>query len=358
MYAVIMAGGSGTRFWPASRRRRPKQFLPVTGGEPMVVETSNRLGPLCTDEEQILVLGAEHLDEAGSLFRGRSVHMLGEPVGRNTAPCIGLGAVYAASLGCTGPVAFMPADHFIADPGAFLEALARAADMARGGGIATLGIVPTRPETGYGYIRRGDPLAGDGGPAAYRVSAFVEKPDPETALGYIKSGLYYWNAGIFVATPDTIKEEIRRCLPDLAGGLERLEPAMGGPGFRREMEAVYPELPSVSFDYGVMEKTEAEVFVVSCECGWSDVGSWESLYELLGPEHDPDGNLVRGDALLEECSGVLASSGGGRLVACLGMKDCLVVDSPDAVLVADRKRGQDIRRIVRALEREGRESLL
>ncbi|MDD5205105.1 MAG: sugar phosphate nucleotidyltransferase, partial [Desulfobacterales bacterium] len=154
MFCVIMAGGSGTRFWPASIRRMPKQFLDITGRGPMVVETCQRAGALSRDDELILVIAREHLEETERLFAGRGVHILAEPVGRNTAACIGLGALYAKHLGCEGPIAFLPADHFIADRSAFLRAIDQAASLAESGGIVTLGIVPTRPETGYGYIRR------------------------------------------------------------------------------------------------------------------------------------------------------------------------------------------------------------
>lgn len=358
MHAVIMAGGSGTRFWPASRRKRPKQFLRITGDTPLVVETCDRLAPVARDEEMTLVLGAEHMPEARDLFDGRGVHLIGEPVGRNTAPCIGLGALYAQHLGCRGPVAFMPADHYIADSQAFLNALKTAESAANDGGIVTLGIVPTRPETGYGYIRRGDVVSDGGEIPVHRVSAFVEKPDRAAALAYLESRTYHWNAGIFVATPEVILQEIEACLPDLFAGLERLEGALGTDALEREMVEVYTEIEPVSFDYGIMERTTAPVLVVPCECGWSDVGSWESLYELRAAELDPDGNLALGETELVDCRNLFVASQGGRLVACLGMDDCLVVDTSDALLVAPRRRSQEVRRIVHALEQKGKESFL
>jgi len=358
MHAVVMAGGSGTRFWPASRRKRPKQFLRIAGTSPMVVETCDRLAPLARDEEIIVVLGAEHMAEAGSLFQGRAVHLLGEPVGRNTAPCIGLGAIYAEHLGCRGPVAFMPADHFIADVSAFLDGLSRAVERAASGGIATLGIVPTRPETGFGYIRKGRCLSEPGAPSLYEAAAFVEKPDMETALRYLEGRDHLWNAGIFVARPETILDEIRVCLPDLRDGLERLRGSLGTAGFQRELEAVYGGLEGVSFDYGVMEKTAAPVFVVPLECGWSDVGSWSALYELRRNEQDEQGNLSDGDAELVDCRRTLVSSNGGRLVACLGLENCLVVDTPDALLVADMDRDQEIRAVVDRLKKKDKDALV
>jgi len=358
MHAVIMAGGSGTRFWPASRRRRPKQFLRIGGESPMVVETCDRLAPLVRDGEITVILGAAHMEEARSLFRGRAVHLLGEPVGRNTAPCIGLGALYAEHLGCDEPLAFMPADHVITDVPAFLEDLERAARAAEAGGIATLGIVPTKPETGYGYIRKGRCLSEPGAPPVYEVAAFVEKPDRETALAYLEKGDHFWNAGIFVARPGTILKEIRACLPGLWDGLTRLKTSLGTSGFQNEMEAVYPDLESISFDYGVMEKTETPVFVVPSACGWSDVGSWTALYELCRDEQDGQENLVRGEADLVECRRTFVSSSGGRFVACLGLENCLIVDTPDALLVVNLDRDQEIRSLVKRIEHRERDELL
>ncbi|MFH1242835.1 MAG: mannose-1-phosphate guanylyltransferase [Pseudomonadota bacterium] len=358
MFAVIMCGGSGTRFWPVSRRHKPKQFLNITGKGPMVVETCDRLRPMIGDEEMILILGKEHLEYARGLFIGRGVHLVAEPVGRNTAPCIGLGAIYAQHLGCKGAVAFLPADHFIGAPSSFLGALRAAGRLAEPGGIVTLGIVPNRPETGYGYIRRGANLGRAGDVSAYSVLEFVEKPDLETAAGYLADGEHYWNGGIFVATPATVLEEIQKHLPALYKGLIRVRDAMGTQRFDAELTEVYKGIEAISFDYGIMEKTTADVYVVPCECGWSDVGSWASLYELRAEGHDSNKNLADGETLLIECERSFVSAQAGRLVACLGLNNCLVVDTPDTVLVSDLNRSQDIREIVERLKRGGKERLL
>jgi len=358
MYAVIMSGGSGTRFWPLSRKKTPKQFLNITGKGSLVVETCDRLKGLCSDTETILVMGRGHLDQAEKLFKDRGVHMIGEPVGRNTGPAIGLGAIYARHLGHEGAVAFLPADHYIADPSAFVDALKRAGDMAESGGIVTLGIVPVRPETGYGYIRKKRASGSHGKDEAYRVDKFVEKPDPGTALRYLKSGEYYWNAGIFVATPETILKEISVCIPDLHKVLMRIWELLGSPGFEEEFLEIYERIEAVSFDYGVMEKTKEDVFVIPCECGWSDVGSWNSLYELKQGHHDADKNLADQDTLLIDCRENFISAKGGRFIACLGIKNCLVVDTEDVLLVADIDRSQDIRKVVEELKKRGRAELL
>jgi len=358
MFVVIMAGGSGTRFWPVSRQKRPKQFLNISGNDPMVVETCNRLQPVARDEEMIFVLGREHLEEARSLFRDRNVHILAEPIGRNTAPCIGLGAIYARHLGYEGPLAFLPADHFIGDPSAFLNTLDQAGKVAESGGIVTLGIVPTRPETGYGYIRRSQPLAAFPDFPVYGVSAFVEKPDNEKAHQYLNSGDYLWNAGIFVATPETIIREIRQHLPDLHLGLERLKETLGTDSFEKEFERIYNDIEPVSFDYGIMEKTGDQVFVLPCECGWSDVGSWASLYDVREQDQDNNRNLSEGETLLIDSKNSFISGKSGRLVACLGVDNCLVIDTPDALLVADLKKSQEIRKIVEQLKKNLKEELL
>ena len=345
-----MAGGSGTRFWPVSRNKRPKQLLKIGGSEPMIVETCNRVGLAVRDSEIIVILGELHKKETQVLLKQRDINIVAEPVGRNTAPCIGLGAVYARHLGCGGAVAFLPADHFIGDPSSFVMSLERAGKAAESGGIVTLGIIPTRPETGYGYIHRSDAVSGSDR-SVYKVSGFVEKPDLAKAEQYLSSGEYYWNGGIFVATPDTILDEIRKCLPDLYKGLKKLENAIGTESFDDVFCQVYNDLESVSFDYGIMEKTGAPVFVVPCECGWSDVGSWESLYELKTGEHDSDNNFSEGEAVFIDSRGSFVTSNAGRMVACLGVENLLVVDTEDALLVADLKRSQDIRRIVDVLEK-------
>jgi mannose-1-phosphate guanylyltransferase len=358
MHVVIMAGGAGTRFWPASRQARPKQLLNITGKGPLVLETCDRLRSMARDDEVTLIIGREHLVETRALFADRPVHILAEPVGRSTAPCIGLGAIHSSHMGYRGPVAFMPADHFIARPSALVEGLRQASEIAQSGSIVTLGIVPTRPETGYGYIQWKEERPDFWEQKAYRVSAFVEKPNLERAKHYMLRGDYLWNAGIFVATPETVLKAIERHLPRLHHGLMRLIPAPGTESFEKQLEVVYEEIEPVSFDYGIMEKVTDSVFVVPCDCGWSDVGSWESVYELREEEQDKDGNLSEGECALIECEKSFVSSKGGRMVCCLGLKNCLVVDTPDALLVADLDKSQDVRRITEHLKRSRKDELL
>jgi mannose-1-phosphate guanylyltransferase/mannose-6-phosphate isomerase len=231
MYAVIMAGGSGTRFWPYSRNNRPKQFLKMVGDKTMLVQTCDRLGSIISDKEMIIVLGQSHLREAKRLLKGRKINIVAEPIGRNTAPCIGLGAIYARYLGYKGAIAFLPADHYIADPAAFARAIEQAGNLAESGGIVTIGIIPSRPETGYGYIKRSIPASS--GSAVFEVSSFVEKPDLKNARSYLASGDYFWNAGVFVATHETILNEIRLHLPELYKGLLSLDKVLGTESFEK-----------------------------------------------------------------------------------------------------------------------------
>ena len=358
MLSVIMAGGRGTRFWPLSRRRRPKQFLDITGRGPMVVETCRRLEKISRDDEIVIIVGREHLEEAEVLFAGWQVHILAEPVGRNTAPCIGLGAVYARYLGYEGPVAFLPADHYIRDEGAFVKALIAAGQLARSGGIVTIGVQPESPATGYGYIKRADESFDVEGLDAFRVLKFVEKPDAARARDYLVDGRYYWNSGIFVAGTDTILQEMELLLPDHSKGLKILEGVLGTERFHHEFDAIYRDFKGISFDYGIMERTNKDIYVIPCQCGWSDVGSWDSLYELMKEDCDKEKNMKEGETFLVDCEGNFIHAGGGRTVACLGLKGCLVVDTGDALLVADLKSAQDITRIVKIMSDEGREDLI
>lgn len=358
MFAVIMAGGSGTRFWPISRSDKPKQFLNITGKDSMIVETCNRLSPIMHDDEMIIVLGKEHMNEAEKLLKDRDIHILAEPVGRNTAPCIGLGAIYAQHLGYEGPIAFLPADHFIGNPASFLKALENAGKVSESGGIVTLGIVPTRPETGYGYIKKADPHTEFPALSVYRVDAFVEKPEIEKARQYLTTGDYLWNAGIFIATPKTILKEMETHLPETSIGLEGLRGTFQGSDFEEKLRLVYDELESVSFDYGIMEKTQDPVYVLPCECGWSDVGSWASLYKLKKESYDSVNNYTEGNPILVDCKDNYISCNSERTVACLGIDDCIVVETNDAILIADMSKSQEIRKIVELLTSKGKRELL
>lgn len=359
MNIVIMAGGSGTRFWPMSRSSRPKQMLDIIGGKPMLRATYDRVKDLAPDERILLVVGREHLAETRKMFHDTSVRIIAEPFGRNTAPCVGVAVAFLLRhLGSDAPAAILPADHYVAQPEEFRETLREAASQASAGGIVTLGILPTRPETGYGYIERDPQDLGGRGKSIHRVLRFVEKPDVHTAERYLASGNFYWNAGIFVSTPGVLLEEFASCLPRFHEGLEDLHFTEDPLMMAENLTGLYRETENISFDYAIMEKTSRPVFVMPCACGWSDVGSWYSLYDVRGNERDTRGNLLDGDALLEDCTDSFVVAKGGRWIAAIGLHKVLIVDTKDSLLVADLERSQEVRKVTEHLRGSGDRRLL
>jgi mannose-1-phosphate guanylyltransferase len=343
LYPVVMAGGSGTRFWPLSRVRRPKQFLALATGKPLLVETVARVKGLATIGQTYVVCGPAHAALVRRMVRSLPArNVLVEPVARNTAPAIALATWVVSKRDEDAVLAVLPSDHHVRDTRGFREVLARAAKVARTGDLVTVGIQPTRPETGYGYIRLGAPM----GPGVFRVQAFVEKPDPLTAAEYVSSKEYLWNGGIFVFTAKAMKEAFARHLPDVFDAMERLAPLIGTRAFAKALGRAFPRLPSVSVDYGVMEKAR-NIAVVPGDFGWSDVGSFAAIPEVR--PMDADGNVVVGKATVVLDSAGCVVLGEGRTLAVLGMRDTVVVDAGDAVLVIPRQRSQDVRQIVEAL---------
>lgn len=347
LFPVIMAGGSGTRFWPLSRAALPKQFLPLVGQEPLIVEALRRLEGLAAIEDARVVCGRAHarlVQRALPELPASSV--LVEPQARNTAPAIALATASVQAVDPEGVLVVLPSDQHVAKAGPFQAAVRRAARLAARGFIVTLGIRPTRPETGYGYIRVGEALGADG----CRVAAFVEKPDRTTAERYRSSGDYLWNAGIFVFRADVMRAAFEAHMPELAAALSPIAAAFGSGRARAIVAREFPRMPATSIDYGVAEKAQ-NVAVVPVDCGWSDVGSFEALTEVR--PRDPLGNVVLGEsALLLEASGCVVHAG-ERLVAVVGMKDTVVVDGGDCVLVLPRERSQDVRKVIEALKGRG-----
>ncbi len=278
IHAVVLAGGSGTRFWPASRRNVPKQLLPLGGGadESLIAATVRRIAPLVPVDHVWIATGSHLLDAtAKALPEVPRSHLLAEPAARNTAPCIGLAAATIARADPEALIAVLPADHFIADEPGFLRALDRALDAAEAGWLATIGIVPTRPETGYGYIELGEPFA----EWTHAVARFVEKPDRERAKSFMDGGRHLWNAGMFFFRASVIRDAIARYLPALGAGLDRIDVAARAGDEARAISEIFPTFPSISIDFGIMEKAE-RIAVVSGDFGWNDVGSWESTWEM------------------------------------------------------------------------------
>lgn len=344
LYPVIMAGGSGTRFWPLSRKARPKQFLPLASKAPLITDTATRLKGLAPARHLFVVCGPAHARAAQKRVPGLPrKHLLVEPVARNTAPAIALAALHVAHEDPEGVMVVLPSDHHVADVAGFRRTLAEAARVAQAGHLVTLGIRPSRPETGYGYIQVGEPLEGGG----HAVRAFREKPDVATARAYVSAGDFLWNAGIFLFRADAILAALREHMPEMRKGLDALEQAVGKRTFPAVLGRVFPKLPAQSIDYGVMEKAR-NIAVLPGDFGWSDVGSFAALPEVRPA--DANGNVVTGEgAVLVDCRNCVVVTA-GRPLALVGLSDVVAVDSGDAVLVLPKERSQDVRKVVEALQ--------
>jgi mannose-1-phosphate guanylyltransferase len=353
MYAVILAGGSGTRFWPLSRKIRPKQLISVFGGKSMLQRTVERVLPLHPKRIIVVTNELQAKETAAQLeeFTSVPVDVISEPVGRNTAPAIGLAAALIARHDSEGVMAVFPADHFISEDELFRQTLTAAREAALNGWLVTLGIVPTRPETGYGYIEADRRGRGEG---PFPVLRFVEKPPMEKALEFLDSGNFFWNSGMFVWKASTILCAMEELMPDLRRSLARLEsPAdVWEPrDLNPEIRAIYAEIQSESIDYGIMEKAR-NVLVLPVSFPWSDVGSWDAFPDVLGG--DSSGNVVvdaEGSVVVDASRCVVCAE--GKMVGLVGVRDLIVVSTGDALLVCARDRAQDVKRVVEELERRG-----
>lgn len=346
-----MAGGRGERFWPVSTPERPKQFLDLTGGGSLIQQTVDRLLQFVPDRDILVVTSAAHLELArGQLPQVPPQNFIVEPVGRDTAPCIGLAAVWVERLDPDAAMLVVPADHHIPDRERFCElALTAVTGAERTGGLVTLGIWPDRPETGYGYVEVGEacPQAGEG---IHRVRRFVEKPDAATAEAYLAAGGFLWNAGIFAWTVGAIRREIARHLPDLHAGLEELAASDDLDEMGLRLPGLFPRLPKISIDYGLLERSD-QVFVLPCDFRWDDLGSWTAVARLRQP--DGDGNVVTGAAVVEDCRNLVLEATGGRLVAVLGLRDVVVVETAYAVLICAADRVQEVRNLAAKAQQVG-----
>lgn len=362
-YAVILAGGRGTRFWPRSRTRTPKQLLNIVGKETMLQQTVARLRPLVPAERIWTVTNAEQAAAVRKqLPAAAHIHVLSEPVGRNTTAAIALAAIHArrAARG-DALLAVLPADHYIAQPERYRELVRAALDVAREPGrVVVLGIPPTRPETGFGYIERmGENLRPAGFPV-FAVRRFTEKPELQLAKEYVASGNYHWNAGMFFWRISTFLENLQRHLPKTHTALELLAGHIGKRGYERKLRAIYPKLENISVDYAILETaTRAEgpprVFEIPAEIGWSDIGSWAAVYELLAKQ--PGANILAGEGHTINAEGNFLWSP-AKFVAAIDVRDLVVVETPDALLICPRDRAQDVGKIVKWLEEKGRKELL
>ena len=351
IYPVILSGGAGTRLWPLSRAALPKQLLPLVSDKTMLQETVQRLGGRNGMMAPLIVCGNEHRFLVAEQMREIGVAPLGillEPVGRNTAPAVAAAAHYLKAIDPQAVMLVLPADHVIKDVDAFYAAIQRAAGLVEEGALATFGIVPTAPETGYGYIQSGESLSAEG---CFKVAKFVEKPDRETAQGFIAAGNFFWNSGMFLFRADAYLKELAQFQPDMAS----LSEEAVGKGYRdldfcRLDEAAFTACPSDSIDYAVMEHTRQAV-VAPASIGWNDVGSWSALVDVL--QADGDGNVTRGDVYTDNARNCLVRAE-GRIVAAIGVQDLVIVETSDAVLVAHKDHVQRVKQVVDHLKANGR----
>ncbi len=354
LYGLILAGGRGTRFWPRSRRAKAKQVLKFFGDRSLIQQTVDRLRPVLPPE-RIWILTNDHLraEIVKQLPEVPKKQILAEPAQRNTAPAIGLAAHILQSIDPDAVMGVFPADHVIGKPREFVKLIRPAFKAAREGKIVVLGIEPRWAETGYGYIEFPEkwPVAGGQCP----VKEFREKPDAATAEQFLKAGNFYWNAGMFFWKTSVLLDELRKYLPKTAALIAGL-PAFSHRRFAPQMAEVFPRCENISIDYAVLEKAQNVVGIAAGDIGWNDVGSWNAVYDLQ--PRDGQGNAVRGDALLQDSAGNYVDGAKSKLIALLGVRDLIVVDTPDALLIADRKRAQEVGNLVKQLEKQKRDNLL
>lgn len=350
MYVVIMAGGIGTRFWPRSRFKRPKQLLSILDSRTMIQATVDRLKSLVTDDKIYIVTTEPQTEELKKqLPLLRAENFIIEPKGKNTAPCIGLAAVILKQRDPEAVMAVMPADHRIKKDEEFRKVLSAANVVARDSGcLVTIGISPTYPSTGYGYVQFNGKLDEVNKIPIYKVKTFAEKPDIDTAQGFIRSGDFLWNSGMFVWRVESILHEIEMSIPELYEGLMEIEKYLGTDAQEDVIQKVYCQIKSISIDYGVMENS-TNVCVVKGNFDWNDVGTWEEVYKI-SPK-DEDNNVLIGDHFPKDTRNCLIDSP-NRMIATLGVEDLIIVDAGDALLICKKDMAQNVKDLVEAMKRK------
>ena len=355
LVCAVMAGGSGTRFWPLSRASRPKQLLKLLDDTTLLRATHERITPVCPAERQLVITNRRLVDDVSKVIPELPAgHIIGEPTARNTAPCMALAAIAAEQIDPDAILVLLPADHHVAEPDAFRATLAVAAEQAAAGHIVTLGIRPSHPETGYGYIELADRVDAT---EAYEVARFVEKPDRETAAAFLVGGMHLWNCGVFVLRADIALAAIEEHLPAVASALSGLR--RGDMGrfssntFLAELDTRFAQCPSISIDHGVMEHAQG-LRCIPLSAGWSDVGSWRSLLDQRAQGQEC---FVRGDVITLDCERTVAI-GEGVTVAVVGTTNLAVIATKDAVLAIDLDHSQDVRTVVKTLAENDRNNLL
>ena len=352
MYTIIMAGGSGTRFWPLSREKMPKQLLKIGGVDTLINETVNRILPLTRFEDIFIVTNQPLADTISYQLSSRfdrpwDGNFILEPEAKNTAPAVGLAALHLERMDPDGIMVVLAADHAIRKGDEFLNLIRKAAEAARHDYLVTLGIKPDRPETGYGYIKAGEKCQEKGIDGVCKVAAFVEKPNLATAKEYLKDGRYYWNSGIFVWKTSTFLKEVEKYHPSLHQGLHEIRKAIGTASESEVIREVFKKLESISLDYAIMEKTDRAA-IIPADIGWSDVGSWTALDDVL--DRNASGNVIAGNVIdIDSHDSIIYAE--KRLVATIGLKDVVVVDTPDATLVCSKDRAQDVKKVVEELKK-------
>jgi len=345
IHAVILAGGSGSRLWPLSRQHLPKQFLALDGEATLLQTTIDRLSPTIQKQDVLIVTQESHAK--GEAYQALLPYQtLYEPVGRNTAPAIALAAAYLTAAGADPVMVVLPADHIIKDEVCFRSHLQVAIQAAQNGRLVTFGIQPTRPDTGFGYIKA--QYTGD--QQVCNVERFTEKPDLETAEHFLKEGGYFWNSGMFVWRASVILAEIKQHLPAVHQILETiLSENSAGATFQQAVEQYFSAMPSISIDYGVLEKSD-RVSLIPCDIGWNDVGSWHAVHEISA--HDENGNALQGNVIAVGCKNSLIRAE-KRLVAAIGVEDLCVIETADAVLISKSDQTQRVREVVDVLQEKG-----
>lgn len=353
MYAVIMAGGVGSRFWPKSREKNPKQLLEIVGEGTMIQNTVKRIAPLIEEKNIFIVTNkVQRTAICKQLPQIPQENIIVEPVGRNTAPCIGLAALYIERLNPKGVMVVLPADHIIENENEFRRVLTVASQVSLiSSGLVTIGIKPSHPETGYGYIQTKDkseetvPINMDG---VFEVKTFAEKPNLATAIKFVESGDFYWNSGMFVWRADVILSEIQKSLPELHTHLIQLQPSIGTPMFESNLEEMYGMIRSISIDYGVMEKSDC-VHVIKGDFGWNDLGSWDEVARI-SPK-DELGNTLKGKTLTVNSKNTYIQAG-EKLIATVGVHDLIIIDTPDALLICRKDSSQEVKEVVDQIKRK------
>lgn len=353
VFAVIMAGGVGSRFWPRSREKTPKQLLKIFGEDTMIQATVKRINKMVNLEDIYIITNELQKEEMIKQLPGIAPeHILTEPFGRNTAACIGLASLFVKQRCEDAVTLVLPADHLISDEGAFIANMKEAAEFAyQKKALMTIGILPNRPETGYGYIQVKDQSADS---TILRVNSFAEKPNYATAVRFLESGEFYWNSGMFIWRVDTILEEIKLHMPELSYGLETIETAIGTPDYAKTVYDTYAQLKSISIDYGIMEKSR-KVYLVKSAFRWSDVGSWEEVYLLS--EKDDKGNAFIGEVYSELTMDTYIYSP-DKFAAAIGVENLVIINTDDALLICRRDQAQKVKQVVDSLKMKNKSELL